>query len=139
MAGEIATLVTDATPYVTAALGAYGGAVLTKVQDDAADATVGIGRRLLQRVFGSRATDEPLFSTRLILWSVLQGLLAFALGAAIYVITYRRGMPEYEARALAFFSLVTAVVALIFVNRSFSASIWSALRRPNRSRRLPVI
>jgi len=31
--GEIATLVTDATPYLTAALAAYGGAVLTKVRD----------------------------------------------------------------------------------------------------------
>ena len=80
-----------------------------------------------------RAPDEPLFSGRLICWSVLQGVLAFALVAAIYVIAYRRGMPETEVRALAFFSLVTAVVALIFVNRSFSASIWSALRRPNRA------
>jgi hypothetical protein len=60
MAGEIATLVADATPYVTAAVGAYGGAVLAKVRDDAADATVGVGRRLLQRVFGCRQADEPL-------------------------------------------------------------------------------
>jgi hypothetical protein len=60
MAGEIATLVADATPYVTAAVGAYGGAVLAKVRDDAADATVGVGRRLLQRVFGRRPADEPL-------------------------------------------------------------------------------
>jgi hypothetical protein len=60
MAGEIATLVADATPYVTAAVGAYGGAVLAKVRDDAADATVGVGRRLLQRVFGRRPADGPL-------------------------------------------------------------------------------
>ena len=60
MAGEVATLVADATPYVTAAVGAYGGAVLAKVRDDAADATVGVGRRLLQRVFGRRTADEPL-------------------------------------------------------------------------------
>jgi hypothetical protein len=60
MAGEIAMLVADATPYVTAAVGAYGGAVLAKVGDDAADATVGVGRRLLQRVFGHRRADEPL-------------------------------------------------------------------------------
>jgi hypothetical protein len=59
-AGEIATLVTDATPYLTAALTAYGTAVLTKVQDDAADATAGLGRRLLQRVFGRRNDGEPL-------------------------------------------------------------------------------
>jgi Ca2+-transporting ATPase len=80
-----------------------------------------------------RAPDEPLFSARLILWSVFQGTFALAFVAAIYVITYRRGMPEDEARALAFFSLVTAIVALIFVNRSFSASVLAALRRPNRT------
>jgi P-type Ca2+ transporter type 2C len=80
-----------------------------------------------------RAPDEPLFSGRLIWWSVLQGTLAFALVAAIYVLAYRRGMPEAEARALAFFSLVTVVVALILVNRSFSASIGTALFRSNRA------
>lgn len=60
MAGEVAALVADAAPYVTAAVGAYGGTVLAKVRDDAADATAGVGRRLLQRVFGHRAADEPL-------------------------------------------------------------------------------
>jgi P-type Ca2+ transporter type 2C len=34
-------------------------------------------------------------------------------------------------RALAFFSLVLTIVSLIFVNRSFSASLVTALRRPN--------
>ena len=60
MAGEVAVLVADATPYVTAAVGAYGGAVLAKLRDEAADATVGVGRRLLQRVFGHQAASEPL-------------------------------------------------------------------------------
>lgn len=59
-AGEIAALVTDATPYLTAALTAYGAAVLAKVRDDTADATVGVGRRLLQRVFGRREDGESL-------------------------------------------------------------------------------
>jgi P-type Ca2+ transporter type 2C len=40
-------------------------------------------------------------------------------------------MPESEVRALAFFSLVMTIVDLIFVNRSFSASLITALRRPN--------
>jgi hypothetical protein len=35
IAGEVATLAAEATPYVTAAVGAYGGAVLAKVPDDA--------------------------------------------------------------------------------------------------------
>jgi Ca2+-transporting ATPase len=79
-----------------------------------------------------RPPNEPLFSWRLLAWSVLQGTLALALVATIYVIAFRRGMPENEARALAFFSLVTAIVALILVNRSFSASFLMAFRRPNR-------
>ena len=78
-----------------------------------------------------RAPDEPLFSTPLIVWSVLQGAFAFVLVAAIFVIGYRRGMPDTEVRALAFFSLVMTIVGLIFVNRSFSASLITALRRPN--------
>jgi hypothetical protein len=60
MGGEVASLAAEMTPYVSAAVGAYGGAVLAKVRDEAADATVGFGRRLLQRVFGSRGPDEPL-------------------------------------------------------------------------------
>ncbi len=78
-----------------------------------------------------RSSDEPLFSRQLIDWSLLQGAFAFALVAAIFVIGFRRGMPETELRALSFFSLVMTIVSLIFVNRSFSASLLTALRRPN--------
>jgi P-type Ca2+ transporter type 2C len=78
-----------------------------------------------------RAPEEPLFSGALILWSVLQGFLAFALVAVIFFVALHRGMPENEVRALAFFSLIMTLVALIFVNRSFSASLTTALRRPN--------
>jgi hypothetical protein len=60
MGGDVASLAAEMTPYVSAAVGAYGGAVLAKVRDDAADATVGLGRRLVQRVFGCRSEGEPL-------------------------------------------------------------------------------
>jgi hypothetical protein len=59
MSGELASLAGDVMPYASAA-GAYGGAVLVKVRDEAADATVGLGRRLLQQVFWSRQKGEPL-------------------------------------------------------------------------------
>ena len=78
-----------------------------------------------------RAPDEPLFSGPLIGWGLLQGAFAFALVAVIFVVAFRRGMPEDEVRALAFFSLVLTIVSLIFVNRSFSASLVTAFRRPN--------
>jgi Ca2+-transporting ATPase len=78
-----------------------------------------------------RLPDEPLFSGALIGWSLLQGALALALVATIFVVASSRGMPEREVRALTFFSLVVTIVSLIFVNRSFSASLGAALRRPN--------
>lgn len=78
-----------------------------------------------------RAPAEPLFSRLWIGWSLLQGGCAFAIVAVIFVIALRRGMPETEVRALTFFSLVVAIVSLIFVNRSFSASLVTALRRRN--------
>ena len=80
-----------------------------------------------------RPPNEPLFSGSLIAWSVFQGVVAFALVAGIYIVALRRGLPETDVRALAFFSLVMSIVSLIFVNRSFSASMLTALRRPNRT------
>ncbi|WP_050630824.1 cation-translocating P-type ATPase [Bradyrhizobium viridifuturi] len=78
-----------------------------------------------------RRADAPLFTWALICWSVLQGLVAFALVALTFAIALRGGMPPDEARALAFFSLVLCIVGLVLVNRSFSASFASALFRPN--------
>lgn len=78
-----------------------------------------------------RAPDEPLFSGPLIGWSLLQGAFAFVLVAVIFVVALRRGMPEDEVRALAFFTLILTIISLIFVNRSFGASLLAALRRPN--------
>ena len=86
-----------------------------------------------------RAPDQPLFSGPLIIWSLLQGAFAFALVAAIFIVAFRRGMPENEVRALAFFSLVVTIVSLIFVNRSFSASLVTALRRPNSALALVLL
>ncbi len=80
-----------------------------------------------------RSPVQPLFSRSLVGWSVVQGALAFALLAAIFVTASLRGMPEAEVRALTFFSLVLTIVSLIFVNRSFSASLVTALLRPNRA------
>ncbi len=78
-----------------------------------------------------RSPDQPLFSRALIGWSVLQGVIALAPVAAIYVIATLRGMPAPEVRALTVFSLVLVIVSLIFVNRSFSASLATALGRRN--------
>ena len=59
--------------------------------------------------------------------------------AVIFIVAFRRGMPEAEVRALAFFSLVLTIVSLIFVNRSFGTSLVTALRRPNRALALVLL
>jgi hypothetical protein len=58
MDGELAVLAGEVSPYLTAAVGAYGGAVLARVRDQAVDSTVGLGRRMLQRVFGTHAAGD---------------------------------------------------------------------------------
>ncbi|MEP7156952.1 MAG: cation-translocating P-type ATPase, partial [Betaproteobacteria bacterium] len=78
-----------------------------------------------------RSPGEPLFSRSLIGWSLLQGILALALLAIVFVVALRQGMHEDEVRALVFFSLVMSIVGLIFVNRTYSASLVTTFRRPN--------
>ena len=78
-----------------------------------------------------RQPSEPLFSWPLIAWSVLQGALVLVLVGGIFVVASERGMPDDEVRALTFFSLVFAIAGLIFVNRSFSSSLVTALTLPN--------
>ncbi|MFB7245039.1 hypothetical protein CW362_07870 [Streptomyces populi] len=56
MDAEIVQLVGQAGPAATAAVTAYGVAVLTRVQNAAADATVGLGQQILQLLW--RRRDE---------------------------------------------------------------------------------
>lgn len=77
-----------------------------------------------------RDPEERLFSANLIGWSLAQGLAAFAAVAAVLFYGAGKDMPADELRALTFFSLVIVIVALILVNRSFKASLLSAIGRP---------
>ena len=58
MSAEIVQLVDQASPYLTAAVSAYGGAVLSRAEDAAADATANLGRRILQAVWHRRAEPD---------------------------------------------------------------------------------
>ncbi|WP_181699657.1 cation-translocating P-type ATPase [Chthonobacter albigriseus] len=80
-----------------------------------------------------RARDEPLFSAALVVWSILQGAVAFAVVAAVYLAALSRDTAVDEVRALTFASLIATLVALILVNRSFGASLRAAVLRPNRA------
>ncbi len=60
VAGDVVEIVNDAWPFVSAAVAGYGAAVLKVSEDAAADATLSLGRRILQRVFGRGQTPDAL-------------------------------------------------------------------------------
>ncbi|MGB5078537.1 MAG: cation-translocating P-type ATPase, partial [Sphingorhabdus sp.] len=78
-----------------------------------------------------RPTAQPLFSVHMIAWSILQGGMAFAMLAAVFLTATWSGMPVPDIRELVFLSLVVAIVALILANRSFDTSLRHAFTRKN--------
>lgn len=57
---ELDVIVGQVVPAIGAAVGAYGAGVLTRVQNDAADATVGLGQRALQWIWRRAAQPAAL-------------------------------------------------------------------------------
>lgn len=80
-----------------------------------------------------RPPQQALIPPAWALWSLFQGACASAIVLAVYVGALNRRMPEPEVRAITYFSLVAAIVALIFVNRSFRPSLKAALLQRNRA------
>lgn len=77
-----------------------------------------------------RDPESALLGGALVGWSLLQGVLALAVVAAVYLLAMLLPVPAEEVRTLAFVTLVGANIALIFVNRTYSSSL-RALWRPN--------
>ena len=77
-----------------------------------------------------RDASAPLFGGATLWLALLQGLgvLAVVLGAYGWA---EHRLPENEARAFAFTTLVIANLALIFSNRSSTRSLWASLCTPN--------
>ncbi|HUD52366.1 cation-translocating P-type ATPase [Parvibaculum sp.] len=78
-----------------------------------------------------RDPKSPLFSSGLVVWSLVQGILALGVVTGMFALAMSRGMSEPEVRALTFVSLVITNIALIFSNRSFSTSLLTALGARN--------
>ena len=77
-----------------------------------------------------RDAEAPLFGGATLWLALLQGLGALGVVLAAYAWAAHR-LPEAEARAFAFATLVIANLALIFCNRSGTKPLWSSLRTPN--------
>jgi Ca2+-transporting ATPase len=80
-----------------------------------------------------RAATSPLFSPPLVVWSLIQGTIAFIALAVLYLLALERGLPEMDARSLTFVSLVLVDLGLVLVNRSFSTSLVELVGKGNRA------
>ncbi|MCR4304787.1 MAG: cation-translocating P-type ATPase [Gallionella sp.] len=78
-----------------------------------------------------RQANETLFGGRLLTNSLLQGVMAFAIAAAIYAWALSKEMDENTVRALVFTAMVAGNIALVFSNRSLNASWQGAWSREN--------
>jgi P-type Ca2+ transporter type 2C len=78
-----------------------------------------------------RDTRAKLLSIQLVGRSVVQGAIAFAAVSAVLFVFVSSALATDEVRSTVFVALVAAVIALVLVNRSFSASLLSAVKRPN--------
>jgi Ca2+-transporting ATPase len=78
-----------------------------------------------------RDPAAPLVTAGYALWSLLQGALVLALVAILFVMALRRGLPEEDARSLAFAALVATNLGLVLINRTQGASVFAALGRAN--------
>jgi P-type Ca2+ transporter type 2C len=80
-----------------------------------------------------RDPGEPLFSSRDILFSLLQGSVLLAAVLFIFGFALYRGLGDSDARTLTFSTLVLGMLGSITVNRSRSHSLIDALRSPNKA------
>ncbi|MGE3476536.1 MAG: cation-translocating P-type ATPase [Rhodospirillaceae bacterium] len=79
-----------------------------------------------------RPLNQPLFTTGMLMWAVLQGAVALGLVIAVYLTALRTGADESAARALTFVTLVATNVGLTLINRSFHRrSVFALLVRDN--------
>ncbi|HEV2334943.1 MAG TPA: cation-translocating P-type ATPase [Stellaceae bacterium] len=80
-----------------------------------------------------RDPAAPLLTPGFVIWSLLQGALLLVLVAGLFMIALRQGLPDSDARALAFASLVATNIGLVLVDRAGTASLFGAFRQSNRA------
>jgi len=80
-----------------------------------------------------RKTDEGLFTRRTLVLSLLQGAIVLAIVLIVYILALANGFSETETRTLTFTTIVVANLSLILTNRSWSGTILSTLRTPNKA------
>jgi P-type Ca2+ transporter type 2C len=80
-----------------------------------------------------RKPDEGLFTRRTLALSLLQGAVVLAVVLLVYLSALAEGFSDPQVRTLTFTTIVVANLGLIFTNRSWSGTILSTLRIPNKA------
>lgn len=106
---DIETLAGQVAPYVTAVVDAYGAAVLTRLEDVAADETVHIGQSLLRTILGSRSQPGVVNAVQELSTAVNDSDLEEAL-----LVQIRRALRQDEALA----ARITAILPQATVSTS---------------------
>jgi Ca2+-transporting ATPase len=82
-----------------------------------------------------RRKDEGLFNVKTLALSLLQGFVVLAVVLIIYINAVSRGFGEAEVRTLTFTTIVIANLCLILTNRSWSETLVTTIRTPNKAMR----
>ncbi len=80
-----------------------------------------------------RDPKKPIFSKKLLSLSILQGIFSLLVVIIIYSFALNSGFSDNESRTLAFATLISSNLFLILTNRSWSMSILSSLKNPNKA------
>lgn len=80
-----------------------------------------------------RDPGRPLFGSKILFLSVLQGFFSLLAVTAIFMMALYSGQSEEEARTLAFITLIMSNISLILVNRSWTKTMISYMFVGNKS------
>lgn len=80
-----------------------------------------------------RHKEEGLFTKKTLALSLLQGFVVLAVVLVVYVNALGRGFGEVEVRTLTFTTIVIANLCLILTNRSWSETVITTVRTPNKA------
>jgi P-type Ca2+ transporter type 2C len=80
-----------------------------------------------------RNPKEGLFTSRAVILSLIQGFSVLAIVLTVFIVSRRMGQTEENSRALTFVTLVVSNICLILTNRSWSRTILSMFKEPNKA------
>ena len=80
-----------------------------------------------------RSADERLFTPKTLFLCLMQGFVVLGVVLLVYLHSLMSGLDETEVRTMTFITIVLANLLLILTNRSWSETIISTIRTPNKA------